>query len=81
MLIHRPSNTLILKLKDPSRVTSVIPKSRVVEYQGVPMTQVHFGLDEVRVLRNMGIAAPSPISTRYNWVGPFTPLQLSLIHI
>lgn len=73
MLVHPPSNTLILKLRDPSMVTAHIPRSRVVEYKGLPLTQVHFGLDEVRVLRNLGIAAPSPVKYNYQWQGKFSP--------
>lgn len=61
MLYHAPTNSLILKLRDPSTVTTHIPRSRVVTYKGMPLTQVHMGLDEMRVLRNLGIAAPSPI--------------------
>ena len=75
MLVHTPSNSLILKLRDPSRVTNVIPRARVVNYKGVDLTQVHFGLDEVRVLRNLGIAAPSPVKYNYKWSGKFSPFK------
>lgn len=74
MIIHKPSNSLILKLKDPHRVLSVIPKARTVEYKGQTLTQVHYGLDEVKVLNNIGIKAPSPIHHRYQWAGKFTPM-------
>lgn len=74
MLIHKPSNTLILKLKDPHKVLSVIPKARTVEYRGQTLTQVHYGLEETKVLNNMGIEAPSPIHHRYEWAGKFTPM-------
>jgi SNF2 family DNA or RNA helicase len=75
MLVHTPSNSLILKLRDPSAVTNVIPRARVVNYKGVDLTQVHFGLDEVRVLRNLGIAAPSPVKYNYKWSGKFSPFK------
>ena len=61
MLIHKESKSLILKLRDPARVTANIPKARVVNHDGMDLTQVFFGLDEARVLRNLGIAAPSPV--------------------
>lgn len=67
MLYHTKSKSLILKLKDPSRVTAHIPKSRVVEHKGVKLTQVHLGLDEARVLRNLGIQAPSPVRYQYDY--------------
>ena len=71
MLVHKESNSLILKLRDPSRVTNHIPRARVVQYQGMPLTQVFFGLDEARVLRNLGVPAPSPI--RYFYPFPIRP--------
>jgi SNF2 family DNA or RNA helicase len=33
------------------------------------------GLDEVRVLRNLGIKAPSPILHYYNWCGQYKPYE------
>lgn len=67
MQVHLPSKSLVLKLRDPGRVMQVIPRSRTVPVEGVDFTQVKFGLDEARVLRNLGIAAPSPIRYFYNW--------------
>lgn len=67
MQVHQESKSLILKLRDPERVTAVIPKARVVPVDGVAFTQVKFGLDEARVLRNLGIKAPSPIRYFYDW--------------
>lgn len=71
MQVHEPSKSLILKLRDPARVTAVIPKARVVEVDGAAYTQVKFGLDEARVLRNLGIKAPSPIRYFYDWPTKF----------
>lgn len=67
MLVHKESNSLILKLRDPSRVTTHIPFARVVRHEGMDLTQVKFGLDEARVLRNLGINAPSPIRYFYEF--------------
>jgi len=68
MLVHKESNSLILKLRDPSRVTTHLPYARVVPLAGVgDVTQVRFGLDEARVLRNLGINAPSPIRYFYQY--------------
>ena len=75
MLVHKPSNSLILKLRDPGAVTNVIPRARVINHKGVDLTQVHFGLDEVRVLRNLGIKAPSPVKYNYKWSGKFSPFK------
>ena len=67
MEIHAASKSLVLKLRNPQRVLDFIPKARVVPVDGVPYTQVKFGLDEARVLRNLGIKAPSPIRYFYDW--------------
>ena len=74
MLIHKPSNTLILKLQDPQKVLSVVPKARTLSYKGQTLTQVNYGLDEAKVLNNLGIAVPSPIHHRYEWAGKYTPM-------
>lgn len=77
MLVHKESKSLILKLRDPSRVTAHIPKTRVVKHEGMDLTQVFFGLDEARVLRNLGIAAPSPVRYFYDYPlrPPFKPFD------
>jgi len=67
MRYHKGTNSLILKLSDPERVTAHIPKARTVEHEGTTYTQVRMGLDEMRVLRNVGINAPSPVRFDYAW--------------
>lgn len=67
MQVHEQSKSLILKLRNPERVTQYIPKSRVVPVDGVDYTQVKFDLDSARILRNLGIKAPSPIRYFYEW--------------
>lgn len=67
MLVHLPSKRLVLNLQNPARVTTVIPTARTFEYKGSTLTAVPHRLDEVRVLRNMGISAPSPILHHYSW--------------
>jgi SNF2 family DNA or RNA helicase len=66
---------LILKVRDPGKIVGVIPRARVVNYKGVNLTQVHFGMDEVRVLRNLGLVVPSPVRHDYKWEGKFRPFE------
>jgi len=75
VIVHKPSNTLVMRVRDPSKVTDVIPRARVVHHEGRALTQVHYGLDEVRVLRNLGINAPSPIKHNYKWQGRLVPFD------
>lgn len=66
------NKAISLKLKNPNRVTSLIPKSKEVAPHNVI---VHWGIEEARVLRNLGIEVPSPISAKYKWTGPHIPFD------
>ena len=63
---------LLLKLRNPNRVTSVIPKSKVVEANGV---LVNWGIDEALTLSKLNITVPSPINSRYSWTGKYAPFD------
>ena len=63
---------VILNLRDPKRVTNVIPKSKVLENNKV---LVNWGLDEVHVLKNLDINVPSPIQSQYEWTGQYEPFE------
>tara|TARA_R100001086_G_scaffold1944_2_gene1320 strand:- start:9802 stop:11334 length:1533 start_codon:yes stop_codon:yes gene_type:complete len=60
---------VLLKLRNPDRVTEVIPKSKKVGDKVV----VNWGVDETRVLKNLDINVPSPILGQYKWSGNVTP--------
>ena len=64
------NRALLLNLRSPGKVTSVIPKSKKLSEHEV---LVNWGVDEVQVLRNIGINAPSPIEGRYKWTGRYDP--------
>ena len=66
------NRALLLNLQSPGRVTSVIPKSKTLSEHEV---LVNWGVDEVQVLRNIGINAPSPIEGRYEWTGRYDPYE------
>lgn len=71
------NKALQLKVKNPERITSVIPKSAVI-HRGAKASQVlvKWGLDEARVLANLGIKnVPSPILGQYNWPGMYKPFD------
>jgi SNF2 family DNA or RNA helicase len=75
MLIHKPSKKLVLNLRDPDRITSIIPAAKVLQWKGHSLVAVPHRLDEVRVLNNMGIDAPSPILSYYDWPGVYPPFE------
>lgn len=78
MLVHLPSKRLVLNLANPDRVLTVIPTARPFDYKGHTLIAVPHRLDEVRVLRNLGIQAPSPIEHHYEWPGLHHPFKAQL---
>jgi len=73
MLISKKHKKLVLNLREPERITAVVPTARTITYKGRELVAVPHKLDEVRVLRNLGFDAPSPISSYYDWPGRYTP--------
>lgn len=65
MQIVPDKKSVLLRVKNPKRITEAIPKSR--EFPG-NVVAVKLDLDEMRVLRNLGVSkAPSPIRYHYDW--------------
>lgn len=70
MFVHHESNSLLLRLRNPNVVRTVLPKmSKDIDIDGHNVA-VKYDLDVVRVLRNLGIKAPSPIRHNYSWPRP-----------
>jgi SNF2 family DNA or RNA helicase len=68
---------LLLNLKNPGKVTTVIPKSKVIRAHDTHSeVAVNWGLDEAQVLKNLQIKnIPSPIMGQYNWPGLYKPFD------
>lgn len=65
------NKALLLRVKDPNRITTVIPKSKVLDTGEVV---VKWDLDSAQVLKNLRIKkVPSPIIAHYNWPGMYKP--------
>jgi SNF2 family DNA or RNA helicase len=75
MLIAKKHKKLVLNLRDPERVTTVIPTAKLLDWRGHQLVAVPHKLDEVRVLRNMGFDAPSPMGSYYDWPGRYNPFE------
>jgi SNF2 family DNA or RNA helicase len=71
------NKALLFNTRKAPQITSIIPKSKVLESNGdVDQVIVNWGFDEVQLLRNLGIRdVPSPILGRYEWPGMFTPFD------
>lgn len=78
MLIHKPTQKVVLRLREPGRVTTVIPTARTFDHQGVELLAVPHRIDETKVLRNLGFDVPSPIREHYSWPGLFKPFHAQL---
>lgn len=67
------NKALLLTLRNPNKVTTVIPKSKELDNNKV---LVNWGLDEAQVLRNLKIKnVPSPILGQYDWPGQYKPFD------
>ena len=63
---------VLLNLRNPKRVTTVIPNSKELSMNKVV---VKWGIDEAHTLKNLNINVPSPISKRYKWTGQYKPYE------
>jgi len=75
VLVIEKAQALALKLKDPNRVLQTIPTAKLLNVRGHDVIALPHKLDEVRVLRNLGINAPSPINYYYRWPGSYKPFD------
>lgn len=75
MLVVEKAKALALKLNNPNRVLDSIPTAKPLEVRGTQIVVAPHRLDEVKVLRNLGIKAPSPILHYYDWPGQYTPFE------
>ena len=74
MLIVPERNALLLRSRNPEQIINLIPRAKLIpedQSQGHNVA-VRYGLDEVKMLRNIGIKVPAPIRTMYKWPGPYT---------
>ena len=67
------NKALLLKVRDPGRITTIIPKSKLLDTGEV---LVNWGMEEAQVLKNLKLKnVPSPILGKYNWPGLYRPFE------
>lgn len=67
------NKALLLRVREPEKITAVIPKSKELENNQV---LVKWGLDEAQVLKNLRVKnVPSPILGHYAWSGQYKPFD------
>ena len=76
MYVHTPTKSLILRVRDPLAIREIMPgESRTLALPDGHNLAVRWTLDSARLLRNIGIAAPSPITKFYDWPGRYKPMD------
>jgi SNF2 family DNA or RNA helicase len=74
LIVITKKQLLLLRLQEPSRITTVIPSAKVINWRGTAQfVAVPHRVEETRVLRNLGFNAPSPIKYYYSWPGRHKP--------
>ena len=75
MLIHEPTKSVVLKLRDPSRILTALPGlSRSIDADEGNV-QIKHTFETTLKLNELGINVPSPISYQYNWPGKYEPFE------
>jgi len=64
------NKAILLRSRNPERIANLIPRSKALSDNRV---LVRWGLQEVNILNNLGIKAPSPIKGQYTWTGQYKP--------
>ena len=73
MLLHPQSKSILLRARDPAKLKAVLAGGVVdINYEGHNVAVRHT-LEAVKILRNMGVNAPSPIIQYYRWPGKYRP--------
>lgn len=74
MIVHAPSQSVLLNVPDPLAIRDVLPKSKLIDAPQYNVAVKHT-LESVKVLRNLGHDIPAPINTSYVWPGKYTPFD------
>ena len=64
------NKSLLLKLHNPQKITTVVPNSRDMGDNNV---LVKWGVSEALTLKGMNIDVPAPITGKYDWSGKYKP--------
>ena len=78
MLVHTPTNSLLLHHPDPFAVRELLHHSKVLDRPDYNLAVKHT-LESSKVLRNLGFNVPAPIRFQYNWPGKFKPFAHQIV--
>ena len=70
------NKVLVVRTKNPARITEAIKKSRLLSEGEVSEVAVNWGLEEAQFLRKLRMKnVPSPINRDYDWPGAYPPME------
>lgn len=75
MILIPDKKAILLRLRNPELVSTIIPKAKKVVRNGKQYLAVPHQIEVVQILRNLGIKVPSPISYYYQWPGRYKPFD------
>lgn len=73
MFVVKDKKALVVPTKEPDQLTTLISSAKHIRVKNKDLVIMPHNIDEVKVLRNMGIDAPSPIKYYYPWPGRNAP--------
>lgn len=79
MLIIEDKQALLFKLREPGRITTVIPTAKMVKFGEDDLVAVPHRPSETRILRNLGFEVPSPMGMYYKFPAKFKPFEAQRI--
>lgn len=74
-IVVKPKRAVVFSLKEPSKITTVIPTAREFVHNGKRLVAVPHKPDETIVMRNLGYDIPSPMNLYYPYEGRFKPFD------
>ena len=66
--IVKSKEAVLLKLRSPKRVTTLIPTAKMISHKGQDIVAVPHRPDETRILRQLGYDVPDPMKMHYEWL-------------
>lgn len=67
---------LVFPVKNPERAKHYFPQAKLAHARGKwHVAAVPHTVEATRLLRNVGLDVPAPVSSRYRWPGRFTPFD------
>jgi len=73
MIVSTAQKAIVLNPVNPGMLCNLLPMAKPFQFRGHTLYAVPHDIDVVRLLRNVGVQAPSPILHHYDWPGRFKP--------